>query len=213
MQGAGGGSHSAELLVKHGRPYGSSAARLGTDVYGYNPYLPGMTPVRAPARALQGAVSRRIRDCGTPLAFVAASLHLAAHRGDHRRRPAGTALVTSSPLIAFPLAVSGNDLPVIGLLCLGLALAAFPGRSPRRIWCAPSGVARPRHRRRRRAEGHRLARRCSSWVCSSSSETAAAPRRDSAPPGAAVLAIVVGPILLIQPRGPRHEHDRVPRSA
>jgi hypothetical protein len=35
-----------------------------------------------------------------------------------------TALLVASPLIAFPLTVSGNDLPVVGLICLGLAFAA-----------------------------------------------------------------------------------------
>ena len=35
-------AHSAGLLVAHGKPY-QSAAQLGSDVYGYNPYLPGMT--------------------------------------------------------------------------------------------------------------------------------------------------------------------------
>ena len=99
-------AHSAELLVRHGRPY-ESAARLGADVYGYNPYLPGMTLFGLP-RALFGssfATDPRLWDA---LAFVAAfgaSLRIAGITGAARR----TALVTSSPLIAFPLAVSGND--------------------------------------------------------------------------------------------------------
>jgi hypothetical protein len=38
-----------------------------------------------------------------------------------------TALLVASPLIAFPLTVSGNDLPVVGLICLGLAFAAASG--------------------------------------------------------------------------------------
>jgi hypothetical protein len=33
-----------------------------------------------------------------------------------------TALVLATPVIAFPLAVGGTDLPVLGLMCLGLAL-------------------------------------------------------------------------------------------
>ena len=42
-----------------------------------------------------------------------------------------TALVVATPVFAFPLAVSGDDVPVIGLMCLGLALLATPGRSRR----------------------------------------------------------------------------------
>lgn len=37
-----------------------------------------------------------------------------------------TAFLAATPLIAFPLAVSGNDLPVLGLLCLGLSYAGKP---------------------------------------------------------------------------------------
>jgi hypothetical protein len=37
-----------------------------------------------------------------------------------------TAFLVATPLIAFPLAVSGNDLPVLGLLCLGLSYAGRP---------------------------------------------------------------------------------------
>ena len=112
-------AHSAELLVKHGRPY-ESAARLGADVYGYNPYLPGMTLFGLP-RALFGSSLLTDPRLWDALAFVAAfwaSLRIAGVTTPARR----TALLTSSPLIAFPLAVSGNDLPVIGLLCLALSL-------------------------------------------------------------------------------------------
>ena len=39
-----------------------------------------------------------------------------------------TALVTATPLVAFPLAVAGDDLPVLALMCLGFALLWRPGR-------------------------------------------------------------------------------------
>jgi hypothetical protein len=39
----------------------------------------------------------------------------------------GTALLVSCPAVALAPAVGGGDLPVIGLMCLGLALAGRPG--------------------------------------------------------------------------------------
>jgi hypothetical protein len=117
-------AHSAESLVTHGRPY-QPAAQLGGDVYGYDPYLPGMILFGLP-RALFGgfATDPRLWDA---LAFVvafAAALRIGGSSWATALRR--TAILASSPLVAFPLAVSGNDLPVIGLLCLGLALASRP---------------------------------------------------------------------------------------
>ena len=40
-----------------------------------------------------------------------------------------TAVVTASPIIAFPLTTGGDDLPVLALICVGLAL--LRGRAPR----------------------------------------------------------------------------------
>lgn len=42
--------------------------------------------------------------------------------GDVRARP--LLVLAASPLVALPMAVGGDDLPVIGLVCMGLALAA-----------------------------------------------------------------------------------------
>jgi Glycosyltransferase family 87 len=113
--------HSAQLLVEHGRPY-QSAAQLGADVNGYNPYLPGMAVFGLP-RALFGgglASDPRVWDGVAFAASFWAALRVAGVSDPVRR----TAVLAGTPLIAFPLAVSGNDLPVVGLLCLGLALAA-----------------------------------------------------------------------------------------
>ncbi len=189
-------AHSAELLVKHGRPY-ESAARLGADVYGYNPYLPGMTLFGLP-RALFGssfATDPRLWDA---LAFVAAfgaSLRIAGITGAARR----TALVTSSPLIAFPLAVSGNDLPVIGLLCLGLALAARPGPAHPAAYPAPHPVWAGL------ALGAAAALKSTAWPAVLIVGVLFLVRDGRGPAArfaaacAAVLAAVVGPFLLIQP--------------
>ena len=178
-------ARSAGLLVSHFRPY-RSAAQLGADVYGYNPYLPGMTLFGLP-RALFGggaATDPRVWD---GLAFAAA--FAAALRIAGRTWSASvwrTALLTASPLIAFPLVVSGNDLPVLGLLCLGLALGARP-------W---AGVAL----------GAAAALKSTAWpallivgmLFLVRDGRGAAARFAGA--AAAVLAVIVGPVLAIQPR-------------
>ncbi|HEX6525747.1 MAG TPA: glycosyltransferase 87 family protein, partial [Streptosporangiaceae bacterium] len=123
-------AHSAQLLVHHGRPY-ESAGQLGGNVNGYNPYLPGMTLFGLPQALFGGGVATdpRVWD---GLAFVVmfwSALRVAGGTGAPATSGSATpgrhtAILASSPLIAFPLTVSGNDLPVIGLICLGLALAA-----------------------------------------------------------------------------------------
>ena len=189
-------ARSAGLLVSHFRPY-RSAAQLGADVYGYNPYLPGMTLFGLP-RALFGggaATDPRVWD---GLAFAAA--FAAALRIAGRTWSASvwrTALLTASPLIAFPLVVSGNDLPVLGLLCLGLALAARPwAASLRAVHPAWAGVAL----------GAAAALKSTAWpallivgvLFLVRDGRGAAARFAGA--AAAVLAAIVGPVLVIQPR-------------
>ena len=68
----------------------------------------------------------RVRDAVVFLAAFAAALRIAGGSGGAALRR--TAALAGTPLIAFPLAVSGNDLPVIGLICLALAVA---GRATR----------------------------------------------------------------------------------
>ncbi|GAA1546315.1 glycosyltransferase 87 family protein [Actinomadura kijaniata] len=99
------------LLLERGTPYldtGELAAWRGYE--GYNPYLPGMALFGVPW-ALAGIDARPLFG-----AVLAAALLWGA-----RRTPP---LLLASPLVALPLAVGGDDLPVIGLVCLGLALAA-----------------------------------------------------------------------------------------
>ncbi|MGH3251318.1 MAG: hypothetical protein ACRDOI_34635 [Trebonia sp.] len=183
-------AHSAQLLVAHGRPY-ESAARLGADVYGYNPYLPGMTLLGLP-RALFGdglATDPRIWDGLVFVAAFAAALRVAGVAGIAAGRR--TTALAGSPLIAFPLAVSGNDLPVIGLICLGLALAARRGpRCP--AW---AGVVL----------GAACTLKATAWpallivgvLIGVRDHRRAAARFAGA--AAAVLAVLVGPFLLLQP--------------
>jgi len=175
--------HSAALLTQHGRPY-QSAAQLGADVNGYNPYLPGMTLFGLPHALFGGGVATdpRVWD---GIAFVLlfwAALRVAGCGSPVRR----TGLLASSPLIAFPLTVSGNDLPVVGLLCLGLALA--------------SGAAGSRPVMAGIVLGAASALKATAWPALLVVGVLLAARGRFGAAAAAVLAVVAGPFLLIQPR-------------
>ena len=117
----------ARLLIQHGTPYESAAALAGTqNPDAYNPYLPVMA-VFGMARAQLGNGLLTDPRIWLSLAFVvlfALALRCAGARDVWR----WTALVTATPLVAFPLAVAGDDLPVLALMCLGLALLWRPGR-------------------------------------------------------------------------------------
>jgi hypothetical protein len=117
---------SAALLLHHGQLYQSSGTLAAShQVYGYDPYLPVMMVFGLP-RALFGAglaTDPRVWDAVVFAVLVAAALWVAAPWAGLRSAARYTALLVASPLIAFPLTVSGNDLPVIGLICLGLAFA------------------------------------------------------------------------------------------
>jgi hypothetical protein len=112
---------SAKMLVHTGTPYASPAALAAAHTWmAYDPYLPALVVFGVP-RAVDGGLLTDPR-----IWFGAAFLITfgAALRVVRVPRPAWwTILVTVSPLVALPLAVGGDDLPVLGLVCLGLALA------------------------------------------------------------------------------------------
>ena len=86
----------------------------------YNPYLPVMAIFGLP-RALFGPgiiTDPRIWFALGFVAVFAAALAVAGARDVLR----WTVLVTATPVIAFSLTVGGTDVPVLALLCLGLAL-------------------------------------------------------------------------------------------
>ncbi|MGW7412132.1 glycosyltransferase 87 family protein [Streptomyces sp. NPDC054863] len=98
---------SGHLLLTTASPYVTDPAAV-TD---FNPYLPGM--------ALFGVLPGDARwwlGCAFVAALVAAGL----------RR----AWLLACPLVALPLVVGGVDLPVVGLMCLGIVLAG-QGRAGR----------------------------------------------------------------------------------
>jgi Glycosyltransferase family 87 len=114
-------ARGARLMVQHGSPYESQAvvtAAHNPNIY--NPYLPAMAVFGIP-RALFGPGLLTDPRIWFGVGFVvlfAAALAVAGARDVLR----WTALVTATPVIAFSLAVGGTDVPVLALLCLGLAL-------------------------------------------------------------------------------------------
>lgn len=112
---------SAKLLVRHGDPYQSPAQIAAThNPNSYNPYLPALTVFGLP-RAL--GLPRPIADprlwFGLSFAVVLMLALVRARAPDPWR---WTALIIATPAIALPIAVGGTDLPVLALICLGLAL-------------------------------------------------------------------------------------------
>jgi hypothetical protein len=99
---------SGQLLLTTGSPYVTDP----TAVADFNPYLPGM--------ALFGVLPGDAR-WWLGGAFVAALAAAGLHR----------AWLLACPLVALPLTVGGIDLPVVGLMCLGVVLAGQgrPGRA------------------------------------------------------------------------------------
>ncbi len=114
-------ARGARLLLQHGSPYESQAVVTAShDPNIYNPYLPVMAIFGLP-RALLGPGLVTDPRVWFTLGFVgvfAAALAVARARDVLR----WTLLVTATPVIAFSLTVGGTDVPVLALLCLGLAL-------------------------------------------------------------------------------------------
>jgi hypothetical protein len=211
---AHGTKGTARPLVAHGKPY-QSAAQLGSDVYGYNPYLPGMTLLGLPRAFFGGGLMTdpRVWDAIAFLMAFAAALRVAGGNGVPVLRR--TAAMAGTPPIAFPLAVSGNDLPVIGLFCLGLALA---GQTDPR---SPAGQAGPVLSTEHRVRAGRMTLTDPVWAgvvlgAACTLKATAWPAllvvavllaaRDGrvaaarcAAAAASVLIVLVGPFLLIQP--------------
>ncbi|MES4829195.1 MULTISPECIES: glycosyltransferase 87 family protein [Streptomyces] len=92
---------SGRVLAATGSPYVTAPSAVGD----FNPYLPGM--------ALFGLLP------GDPRWWLG-GVFVASLGAAGLRSPG---LLLACPLVALPLAVGGVDLPVAGLMCLGLALA------------------------------------------------------------------------------------------
>ncbi|MGK5637441.1 FkbM family methyltransferase [Streptomyces sp. URMC 126] len=111
---------SGDLLLATGSPYVEAPA----DLEDYNPYLPGMAVLGLP-HALFGdtpLADARWWFGAVFLASMAASAQV-MNRQKHPRMRGPLLLLAACPAVALPMSVGGVDLPVIGLMCLGLALA------------------------------------------------------------------------------------------
>jgi len=120
---------SGGLLLHSGSPYLPDPTRT----VDFNPYLPGMALFGIP-RALFGTgplTDARLWFCAAFLAcmFFAARrpVPFPLRRPSPVSRAGTVSLLAAFPAVALPLAVGGVDLPVVGLMCLGLALAGRRG--------------------------------------------------------------------------------------
>lgn len=130
--------HSAGLFLHDGTPYPAGhAVATAHNPYVYNPYLPALAVFGVP-RALFGGGLLTDPRLWFGVVFVLGFAGTLALSGV--RRPwLWTAVVTASPIIAFPLATGGDDLPVLALICVGLALLrSGPAQRP-----ALGGAFRP----------------------------------------------------------------------
>ncbi|MDG9686593.1 hypothetical protein QC334_28380 [Streptomyces sp. DH18] len=114
-------ARSAGLLLSGGTPY----LERPTVPEDFNPYLPGMAAFGIP-EAVAGPGPLTDPRLWMGAAFLGA-FALALPAGARREAPRWLA---ACPLVALPLAVGGVDLPVVGLMCLGLARAG-QGRAGR----------------------------------------------------------------------------------
>jgi hypothetical protein len=112
---------SANLLVRHGDPYQSQTQIAVThDPNSYNPYLPALTLFGLPrAVGLPLPAGDPRLWFGLSFAVLLMVALLRARAPDPWR---WMALIIATPAIALPIAVGGTDLPVLALMCLGLAL-------------------------------------------------------------------------------------------
>ncbi|NUW01900.1 glycosyltransferase 87 family protein [Streptomyces sp. CAI 127] len=107
-------ARSAGLLLAEGTPY-LQRPLVPED---FNPYLPGMAVFGLP-EAVAGPGPLTDPRLWMGAAFLGA-FALALPAGS---RSGPLRWIAACPLVALPLAVGGVDLPVAGLMCLGLALA------------------------------------------------------------------------------------------
>ena len=109
--------------------------------YVYNPYLPALAVFGVPHALFGGGLLTDPR-LWFGVVFVLGFAGTLAISGVTRPW-LWTAVLAASPIIAFPLTTGGDDLPVLALLCVGLALLRAARRSgPRR--CRYSGGCRGR---------------------------------------------------------------------
>jgi hypothetical protein len=121
--------HSAGLFLHQGTPYpGAHAVATAHNPYVYNPYLPALAVFGVPHALFGGGLLTDPR-LWFGVVFGLGFAGTLALSGVPRPW-LWTAVVAASPVIAFPLTTGGDDLPVLALLCVGIALLR-PGQAPR----------------------------------------------------------------------------------
>jgi glycosyl transferase family 87 len=121
---------SAHLFLHQGTPYErASALATAHGPYAYNPYLPALAFFGLPHALFGGGLLTDPR-VWFGVVFLAA-FGTALKLSEVRRPWLWAVVVTASPIIAYPLSTGGDDLPVLALICLGLAL--LRGLSTQRI--------------------------------------------------------------------------------
>ncbi|TYB36835.1 DUF2029 domain-containing protein [Micromonospora sp. AP08] len=134
--------HAGTRLAEHGTPYlghdAIAALPPGEQLLGYTPYQPGMALFGLPRAAADAwwTDARVWFALVTALALAAAVLALRTTAGPAAPRRDAAVLravqaATVLPICALTLATGGDDLPVLALCLLALALAAAgrPGRA------------------------------------------------------------------------------------
>ena len=127
--------HSAALFLHQGTPYQAPHAVAAAHTpYVYNPYLPALAVFGVPHALFGGGLLTDPR-LWFGVVFVLGFAGTLAISGVTRPW-LWTAVLAASPIIAFPLTTGGDDLPVLALLCVGLALlraGPVPGPVPRPV--------------------------------------------------------------------------------
>jgi Glycosyltransferase family 87 len=114
-------ARSAKQLVNHHSPYQSAASLAAAhNPNAYNPYLPVMSIFGIP-RALFGSHVVTDPRVWFGLAFLVI-FWLALRAAGAKNCVRWTVFVGACPVIAFELAVGGDDIPIVALMCLGFAL-------------------------------------------------------------------------------------------
>jgi phosphatidylinositol alpha-1,6-mannosyltransferase len=135
-------ARSASLLLHHGTPYLPAAQMAGS--IDYNPYLPAMTLFGLP-RAI--GVPGLAGDARVWLCLVSLGLFTLAFRVAGRSDAVRLGLfAVASPVVAFPLALGITDPPVLGLVCLAVALlerTIWPAAILVGVACAMKATAWP----------------------------------------------------------------------
>ncbi|WP_262285038.1 glycosyltransferase 87 family protein [Micromonospora sp. MA102] len=134
--------HAGTRLAEHGTPYlghdAIAALPPGEQLLGYTPYQPGMALFGLPRAAADAWwTDARVWFALVTALVLAATVHtLRTTAGPAAPRPGAAVLratqaATVLPICALTLATGGDDLPVLALCLLALALAAAgrPGRA------------------------------------------------------------------------------------